>query len=720
MLLLIDAIVTITHIWLPIRWCILWPSEVIAMACYVLPVAIFGSWHAPPAVVLQISTLATLVFFSSVGKRALESHTRAMFKTVANERTLRCLVEAQLDKLKSSKPGNMNDEDVSSLATSGSTAALFSGLTANTPATVAHRCLLQIAELGLREHWLLNAAELQFPQEPLLLGAGGFGIVMPAVMHGLVVAVKVPRASQHSIKFENLHSIANELRILRRVRHPNIVMLYGALIDPTGGEIGLVVELVTGMQLQAFIVDSQPPVSADVRHSLLLQICCALQYLHMQQPAIVHGDLKATNIVVERTGLPGSSTSPRVKLLDFGLSRIVTRGAKPLGGTKAWMAPELFLNRSCHPHVSSDVFSFGCLLFHVLTGLVPVKVGTRADLAKILRRVGSVPMPIWPVGCAYHDEGRELCARLQDLDPLQRPPMHVVHGIMLAWRPEGLTADIVLDPHPRPFSHTAIRQVRQKLPPLEKKTGNGRPRPLNEASIGLSAPGMLASASDTTPPHKTSPMGLAPAALPVAVAAAPVCATARGMGAATGIAPSGSSGSSSADGAGESSSGNGDGDGDRDGNRDNSLPFHVKMFENDGSIGKTLQVPKFLPTPDSMKDVSVLDALHTWNCSKVEGRQSCCDLHGIALSELGLVLSRLQQMSCMENFTPHQTWQCPNCRLVDNPGEKDRRFTCLMCGYSEDRRYYRRRLAKMTTHLSTCHEQVQPTCDDLPVESPSL
>eukprot|EP00974_Lingulodinium_polyedra_P113246 10962139-Lingulodinium_polyedra.AAC.1 len=60
-------------------------------------------------------------------------------------------------------------------------------------------------------------------------------------------------------------------------------------------------------------------------------------YLHSQCPRIVHGDLKGANVLVT-----GSGEGVCPKLLDFGLARVLTRNARPLGGALDWIAPEVF------------------------------------------------------------------------------------------------------------------------------------------------------------------------------------------------------------------------------------------------------------------------------------------------------------------------------------------------------------------------------------------
>lgn len=88
-------------------------------------------------------------------------------------------------------------------------------------------------------------------------------------------------------------------------------------------------------------------VSVAMRIDLAHDTACALTYLHARTPPIVHGDIKGSNVLVERSS-PGRL---RAKLLDFGLSRTLNRSkSKPLGGTRLWMAPEAAQKCRPHPH----------------------------------------------------------------------------------------------------------------------------------------------------------------------------------------------------------------------------------------------------------------------------------------------------------------------------------------------------------------------------------
>jgi len=215
-------------------------------------------------------------------------------------------------------------------------------------------CLETIADIGRREHWLIDVEHLRLMPH-WILGKGSMGVVVAADFHGTTVAVKVAVSGDDSLAApaDKLPNLANELCILRKIRHPNIAAFHGACVDPESGELAIVLEHVRGIRLARFVAgdDGRGGTCSFVdRHRVLLDVCSALRYLHAQSPCIVHGDLKDSNVLVGCLPL-----GPQARLLDFGLSRVLTRCAKPCGGTLLWTAPEVICR--VEPAASADVFS---------------------------------------------------------------------------------------------------------------------------------------------------------------------------------------------------------------------------------------------------------------------------------------------------------------------------------------------------------------------------
>ncbi|KAG9441294.1 hypothetical protein H6P81_017148 [Aristolochia fimbriata] len=203
----------------------------------------------------------------------------------------------------------------------------------------------------------------------LKIGEGGYGSVYRGQLRHTTVAVKVlnPGSLQGKAEFEQ------EVDILSRVRHPNLVTLIGTCPDAWS----LVYEYLPNGSLEDRLTckDNSPPLSWQVRTRILADICHALIFLHSSKPHnIVHGDLKPANILLD-SNFAG-------KLGDFGISRCITKNDQSccttMGcntgpkGTLAYIDPMFqctgVLTRK------SDVYSFGVIILRVLTGRPPLGI----------------------------------------------------------------------------------------------------------------------------------------------------------------------------------------------------------------------------------------------------------------------------------------------------------------------------------------------------------
>lgn len=149
-----------------------------------------------------------------------------------------------------------------------------------------------------------------------------------------------------------------EARALARIRHPNVVVVYGADQDEDG--VGIWMEYIEGQTL-ADIVRDRGPMSAREVSGIGVDLCRALSALHAA--GLLHRDIKAQNVMREVGG--------RIVLMDFSGAEGVARKAKPtFSGTPAYMAPELLEGAAAS--VTTDVYSFGVLLFFLISGRFPV------------------------------------------------------------------------------------------------------------------------------------------------------------------------------------------------------------------------------------------------------------------------------------------------------------------------------------------------------------
>eukprot|EP00927_Polykrikos_kofoidii_P081857 TRINITY_DN7973_c0_g1_i3.p1 TRINITY_DN7973_c0_g1~~TRINITY_DN7973_c0_g1_i3.p1 ORF type:complete len:636 (-),score=70.32 TRINITY_DN7973_c0_g1_i3:162-1943(-) len=402
-----------THMILPLRWMCLLPLVILHECLYAF--VVLGGVSPVPFVIgiFNLILFSAILIVVSVGKHKLEGYEREAAVKVISEKVLRCRSEfrvAQLEKSNES-PTQQSAESASiapSIPSTTNTGRIFQSVDA----------WMAVAELALKEQWLVQATELAFESEEPL-GEGGFGTVVRAVYHGADVAVKFPwRSEETDHDHSHLLSLLNEMRILRHLRHPNIIGFVGACIDVQSGHVGLVLELVSGAPLDQYVSNDVEPVNDTVRVGLISTIQAGIEYLHSRSTPIVHGDLKHTNIVACARG-DNDNTSSIAKILDFGLSRILTRNAKPLGGSFRWMAPEVA--RGGHrPALSADVFSFGKVVFFVASSALPNDHVTEEETMLALAR-GQVLQQQWPRDCVTRDMFETVVEICLEALPDQRP-----------------------------------------------------------------------------------------------------------------------------------------------------------------------------------------------------------------------------------------------------------------------------------------------------------
>jgi len=185
-----------------------------------------------------------------------------------------------------------------------------------------------------------------------------------------------------------------------------------------------VLEQIDGLELETFLLQkSQEVASGECRYKVLSDVSCALRYLHSRRPLIVHSDLKASNIILER-----GASGMRAKLCDFGLSRLITRSSRLVGGTLCYMAPEIICD-SRIPSPPVDVFSFGRLIYFVSTSTPPYAHLTRKSFISSAR-LGSFPPLVWPPESWALEDCKSLSQHCLCFDPDLRPTMETVYGTL--------------------------------------------------------------------------------------------------------------------------------------------------------------------------------------------------------------------------------------------------------------------------------------------------
>jgi eukaryotic-like serine/threonine-protein kinase len=279
--------------------------------------------------------------------------------------------------------------------------------------------------MGLASGTRLGPYEILSP-----LGAGGMGEVYRARDTKLNrdVALKfLPEALAHDA--ERMARFQREAQVLASLNHPNVAAIYG--LEESAGVRALVMELVEGQTLQERLgvgasVSRQTPLPLDDALPIAKQIADALEYAH--ERGIIHRDLKPANVKITPEGT--------VKVLDFGLAKALdvdastssssnvsnsptlTAAATQAGviiGTAAYMSPEQARGKTVDRR--ADIWSFGCVLYEMLSGHKPFEGETVTDvLAAVVRAE-----PEWDALPADTPQRlRELIHRCVTKDPKQR------------------------------------------------------------------------------------------------------------------------------------------------------------------------------------------------------------------------------------------------------------------------------------------------------------
>jgi TolB-like protein/Tfp pilus assembly protein PilF/tRNA A-37 threonylcarbamoyl transferase component Bud32 len=161
-------------------------------------------------------------------------------------------------------------------------------------------------------------------------------------------------------------SIIQEGRLLARVRHPNVVTIYGA--EQIGGRIGLWMEFVRGRTLKQ-IVDDGKVFSGAEAIEIGVELCQAVAAVHNE--GLLHRDIKAQNVMLAENG--------RAMLMDFGTGReLADNSTSDLAGTPLYLAPEILAGHEAT--VQSDIYSLGVLLYHLVTGSYPIRARSLRDV----------------------------------------------------------------------------------------------------------------------------------------------------------------------------------------------------------------------------------------------------------------------------------------------------------------------------------------------------
>jgi serine/threonine-protein kinase len=213
------------------------------------------------------------------------------------------------------------------------------------------------------------------------LGRGGMGIVYRArdPIINRLVALKTITAGVAD--YPNLLArFYREAQSAGGLQHPNIVTIYD--MGEESGTPYIAMELIEGESLEQ-VIASRPDLPLSLKLTYAIQACRAFDYAHKR--GIVHRDIKPANVMLSKDGT--------VKVVDFGIARVLESSKTQTGmlmGTFAYMSPEQYHGE--HADERSDIWSFGVLLFELLTYQRPFSGDAPAALMNKICQQAPTPL----------------------------------------------------------------------------------------------------------------------------------------------------------------------------------------------------------------------------------------------------------------------------------------------------------------------------------------
>ncbi|XP_029157501.1 mitogen-activated protein kinase kinase kinase 11-like isoform X4 [Nylanderia fulva] len=208
--------------------------------------------------------------------------------------------------------------------------------------------------------------ELQLEE---VIGVGGFGKVYRGFWNKREVAVKAARQDAGEEPSVTLENVRQEAKLFWLLKHENIVQLEGVCLKMPN--MCLVMEYARGGSLNRVLNGRK--IRPNVLVDWAIQIARGMDYLHNKAPiSLIHRDLKSSNVLLSEPIENDDFQYKTLKITDFGLAREVYKTTRmSAAGTYAWMAPEVIKQSTFSK--ASDVWSYGVLLWELLTGETPYK-----------------------------------------------------------------------------------------------------------------------------------------------------------------------------------------------------------------------------------------------------------------------------------------------------------------------------------------------------------
>eukprot|EP01112_Ceratiomyxa_fruticulosa_P008417 TRINITY_DN2181_c0_g1_i2.p1 TRINITY_DN2181_c0_g1~~TRINITY_DN2181_c0_g1_i2.p1 ORF type:complete len:769 (+),score=147.27 TRINITY_DN2181_c0_g1_i2:1067-3373(+) len=258
---------------------------------------------------------------------------------------------------------------------------------------------------------IIPSSQIVYTKDPtgkrVELGSGGFATVYSARLHGSLVAVKeIKEKMDEKVK----NDFTNEVSVMARLRHPNIVMLLGMVEEPPS----IILPLMEKGSLDSVMKRESGKIGWQTKIKFFLEAARGLAFIHGHN--VIHGDLKPQNILVDENNV--------VHISDFGLSKTKSSATMHASTTVPgfslyFAAPEVFATGKMSP--ASDVYSFGIILWNVTAERPPYEDQIIHPFQMMLQvQLGTRPK-ISTLPKSTPEEFKNLIVKCWDPTPNNRP-----------------------------------------------------------------------------------------------------------------------------------------------------------------------------------------------------------------------------------------------------------------------------------------------------------
>ncbi|XP_043810046.1 serine/threonine-protein kinase STY17 isoform X2 [Manihot esculenta] len=257
--------------------------------------------------------------------------------------------------------------------------------------------------------WEIDTDHLKFENK---VASGSYGDLYRGTYCSQEVAIKILKPER--VSAEMLREFSQEVYIMRKIRHKNVVQFIGACTRPPN--LCIVTEFMARGSIYDFLHKQKGVFKLSSLIKVATDVSRGMNYLH--QNNIIHRDLKTANLLMDENEV--------VKVADFGVARVQTQSGVMTAetGTYRWMAPEVIEHKPYD--YKADVFSFAIVLWELLTGELPYSYLTPLQAA-----VGVVQKGLRPtIPKNAHPKLAELLERCWRQDPSQRPNFSEIIDIL--------------------------------------------------------------------------------------------------------------------------------------------------------------------------------------------------------------------------------------------------------------------------------------------------